>query len=102
MDGPPGALDRASGKVVWDIEVGDPTAGYSLTAAPLVLGNNVIVGCPVASTASGAIWFAYDAVSGKEAWRWLLDPGAKGDPTFDAVAPNGWVRHLDQDHARWR
>ncbi len=90
LDGHLVALDRTSGKVVWDIEVGDPTAGYSLTAAPLVLGNNVIVGVSGGEYGIRGYLVAYDAVSGKETWRWYSIPAPKGDPTFDPVAPNGW------------
>src|SRR5919198_5059498 len=90
LDGHLVALDRTNGKVVWDIEVGDPTAGYSLTMAPLVLGNNVIVGVSGGEYGIRGYLVAYDAVSGKEAWRWYSIPAPQGDPTFDAVAPNGW------------
>jgi glucose dehydrogenase len=40
------ALDAKTGKVLWDKEVADPAFGYSITHAPLVLGDNVIVGSP--------------------------------------------------------
>src|SRR5437660_9032930 len=39
------ALDAASGKVKWEVKVGDgPAAGYTETMAPLVIGDNVIIG----------------------------------------------------------
>jgi alcohol dehydrogenase (cytochrome c) len=84
------ALDRKTGKVVWDIEVADPTAGYSLTAAPLVIGNNVILGVSGGEYGIRGFLGAWDAVTGKEAWKWYSIPAPKGDPTFDAAAPNGW------------
>jgi glucose dehydrogenase len=33
---------------------------------------------------------AYDAMTGKQVWRWYSIPAPKGDPTFDEKAPNGW------------
>ena len=48
------ALDAKAGKVLWDKEVADPAAGYSITHAPLIIGDNVIVGCRAASTAFAA------------------------------------------------
>ncbi len=84
------ALDRKTGKVVWDVEVADPTAGYSITAAPLVIGNNVIVGVSGGEYGIRGFLAAWDAVSGKEVWRWHSIPAPKGDPTFDPKAPNGW------------
>ncbi|WP_374410282.1 methanol/ethanol family PQQ-dependent dehydrogenase [Novosphingobium colocasiae] len=38
------ALDRHTGKVIWNKKTGDYQAGYSATAAPLIVGNKVIVG----------------------------------------------------------
>jgi PQQ-dependent dehydrogenase (methanol/ethanol family) len=90
LDGHLVALDGKSGEVVWDVEVGDPAFGYSLTAAPLVVGNNVIVGISGGEYGIRGYVTAYDAVSGKQVWRWYSIPAPKGDPTFDDKAPNGW------------
>src|SRR6184192_2328046 len=39
------ALDATTGKVKWEVKVGDgPAAGYTETMAPLVIGDNVIIG----------------------------------------------------------
>jgi alcohol dehydrogenase (cytochrome c) len=38
------ALDRKTGKVVWKTELGDFTAGYSYTAAPIIVKGKVITG----------------------------------------------------------
>lgn len=84
------ALDGKSGNVVWDIEVADPTFGYSLTHAPLVIGNNVIVGVAGGEYGIRGHVTAYDALTGKQVWRWYSIPAPRGDPTFDAAAPNGW------------
>jgi len=84
------AFDATSGKVVWDVEVADPTFGYSITHAPLVVGNNVIVGVSGGEYGIRGHVTAYDAVSGKQVWRWYSIPAPKGDPTFDPIAPNGW------------
>ncbi len=84
------ALDGKTGSVVWDIEVADPTFGYSITHAPLVIGNNVIVGVSGGEYGIRGHVTAYDAVTGKQVWRWYSIPAPKGDPTFDAAAPNGW------------
>ncbi|MEP6573524.1 MAG: PQQ-binding-like beta-propeller repeat protein [Gemmatimonadota bacterium] len=86
LDGRLIALDRMTGDVVWDIEVGDPAFGYSITHAPLVIGNNVIVGVSGGEYGIRGYVTAYDAVSGKQAWRWYSIPAPGDDP----VAPNGW------------
>lgn len=84
------ALDRKTGEVAWDIEVADPTYGYSITHAPLVVGGAVIVGVSGGEYGIRGHVTAYDAVTGKQLWRWYSIPAPKGDETFDAAAPNGW------------
>ncbi len=84
------AMDRMSGEVLWDIEVADPAYGYSITHAPLIIGDNVIVGVSGGEYGIRGHVTAYHAVTGEQVWRWYSIPAPKGDPTFDPVAPNGW------------
>src|SRR6478736_3057690 len=84
------ALDKKTGEVAWDIEVADPTYGYSITHAPLVIGNMVIVGVSGGEYGIRGHVTAYDAATGRQMWRWYSIPAPQGDPTFDPIAPNGW------------
>jgi alcohol dehydrogenase (cytochrome c) len=84
------ALDAKSGQVLWDKEVADPAFGYSITHAPLVVGDNVIVGVSGGEYGIRGHLTAYGAGSGDQVWRWYSIPAPKGDPTFDEKAPNGW------------
>jgi len=84
------ALDSKTGKVKWDVEVADPAAGYSITHAPLVVDQNVIVGVSGGEYGIRGYVTAYNAMTGEQAWRWYSIPAPKGDPTFDDKAPNGW------------
>jgi alcohol dehydrogenase (cytochrome c) len=84
------ALDAKTGKVLWDKEVADPAFGYSITHAPLVLGDNVIVGVSGGEYGIRGHVTAYNAMSGEQVWRWYSIPAPQGDPTFDEKAPNGW------------
>jgi PQQ-dependent dehydrogenase (methanol/ethanol family) len=84
------ALDAKSGKVLWDKEVADPAAGYSITHAPLIIGDNVIVGVSGGEYGIRGFVTAYNAMSGDQVWRWYSIPAPKGDSTYDAKAPNGW------------
>ncbi len=84
------ALDAKTGKVLWDKEVADPAFGYSITHAPLILGDNVIVGVSGGEYGIRGHVTAYNAGSGEQVWRWYSIPAPKGDPTFDDKAPNGW------------
>jgi PQQ-dependent dehydrogenase (methanol/ethanol family) len=84
------ALDAKTGAVLWDKEVADPAFGYSITHAPLVVGDNIIVGVSGGEYGIRGHVTAYSAGSGEQVWRWYSIPAPKGDPTFDEKAPNGW------------
>ena len=62
------ALNNKTGKVVWKKKVDDYKAGYSLTAAPLLVNGKVITG--VSGGEFGVIGKveAYDAKTGKILW----------------------------------
>ena len=54
LDGHLVAIDAAGGRPLWNIRVGDPSLGYSITMAPLAVKNKILVGVAAASTASAA------------------------------------------------
>lgn len=73
------ALDRASGRPVWDVAVGDPGAGYSITAAPLVVNDLVIIGVSGGEYGIRGFLAAYDAHTGAERWRfWTVPSPSEG------------------------
>ncbi len=84
------AFDSRTGEEKWNVEVADPTFGYSITMAPLVVGRNVVVGVSGGEYGIRGHLTAYDIATGRLAWRWYSIPAPKGDPTFDEKAPNGW------------
>jgi alcohol dehydrogenase (cytochrome c) len=83
------ALDRKTGKVLWDATVEEPKNGYSITLAPLVVKNKVIVGVSGGDYASRGFIDAYDAETGTRAWRFYTVPGAgeRGSETWPGVEP---------------
>ena len=62
------ALDKDTGKVKWKKKVGDYKAGYSLTAAPIVVKGKVITGVSGGEFGIVGKVEAYDAKTGKLAW----------------------------------
>lgn len=76
------ALDRVSGKMLWEVELGDYRKGYSGTVAPLVVKNLVIVGTAGAEFGIRGFVDAYDVATGKRAWRFYTIP-MTGDPGGD-------------------
>jgi quinohemoprotein ethanol dehydrogenase len=80
------ALDEKTGKVAWSIKVGDPTAGYSLTGAPVFFNNRVYIGISGAEYEIRGFVTAYDAMTGKQDWRFytIPGPGELGHDTWPA------------------
>jgi alcohol dehydrogenase (cytochrome c) len=83
------ALDRDSGKVVWETEIDDYAKGFSATGAPLVVGDLVITG--VAGGEYGARGYvdAYALATGERRWRRYVVPVA-GEPGNDTWGGDSW------------
>ena len=79
------ALDAATGRPRWDVEVADYTAGYSITLAPLAIGNRIIIGTAGGELGIRGFIVAYDANDGKELWRFktIPEPGEPGHETWN-------------------
>ncbi len=78
------ALDAVSGKVVWDKVVGDVKALSYITLAPLAAKGKILVGSSGGETGVRGFVAAFDAESGKEAWRTYTtaEPGTPGGDTW--------------------
>jgi alcohol dehydrogenase (cytochrome c) len=83
------ALDMKTGAIVWDTTMQDYTTGYASTIAPIVVKDKVIVG--VAGGEFGIRGFidAYEAQTGKRAWRFYTIPGP-GEPGHETWAGDSW------------
>jgi alcohol dehydrogenase (cytochrome c) len=78
------AVDAKNGHLLWNTKVADPSAGYAITHAPLVVKDKVIVGTAGGEYGIRGFLAAYDVHSGKEAWRFnnIPGPGEKGHETW--------------------
>ena len=93
------ALDRKTGAVIWDVAVEEPKNGYAITLAPLVVKDKVIVGVAGGDYATRGFIDAYDAQTGKRAWRFYTvpaagEPGSNSWPAGEAMTRGGgavWV-----------
>ena len=83
------AVDAKTGKPLWNIAVARPEAGYSLTHAPLIVKDKVIVGVAGGEYGIRGYITAYDAKTGKEAWRFNTIPGP-GEPGNETWAGDSW------------
>ena len=84
------ALDAKSGRKIWQTEVAVTKAGYSMTLAPLVVKDKVIVGVGGGEYGIRGFVAAYDANTGKEAWRFytIPAPGEPGSETWERCPAN--------------
>jgi alcohol dehydrogenase (cytochrome c) len=89
LDGYLVALDANTGRMLWQTQVVDTSAGYVLTVAPLVINGSVIVG--VAGGEYGARGFvaSFDATTGHQKWRFYTIPG-EGEPGHDSWKNDAW------------
>jgi alcohol dehydrogenase (cytochrome c) len=80
------ALDVKTGRVVWDAVVGDPQAGFRMTGGPLVARGKVMIGT-TGRAAGGNYIAAFDAETGKEAWRFytVARPDGPGGNSWNAL-----------------
>jgi len=78
------ALDRKTGAVLWDVQVEEPKNGYAITAAPLIVKDKIIVGVAGGDFATRGFIDAYDAETGRRAWRFYVvpNPGEPGSETW--------------------
>ncbi len=83
------AFERATGKVVWNVQMADHKLGFSATSAPLVVKDMVIVGNGGGEYATRGFVAAYDLASGKERWRRYTVPQA-GEKGAESWAGDSW------------
>jgi len=74
------ALDAATGKPVWSTLTVDTTKPYTITQAPRVIRGRVIIGNSGGEYGTRGYISAYDAETGKLAWRFFTVPGDPSKP----------------------
>ncbi|MFC3052410.1 PQQ-dependent dehydrogenase, methanol/ethanol family [Kordiimonas pumila] len=79
LDGRLIALDAQSGEVAWSVVTVDQTKSYSITGAPRVVGDLVIIGNSGAEYGVRGFVTAYQVSNGKQAWRFYTVPGNPAD-----------------------
>ncbi len=87
------AIDAKTGKDVWDIEaakLGDKTTEKcAITHAPTVVKDKIVVGLAGGDLGVRGYIAAFDAKTGKEAWRFYTIPGA-GEKGNDTWSGDSW------------
>lgn len=86
------ALDARTGETVWEQRLADWRDGYTATVAPLFVKDKVIAGISGGEYGIRGFVDAYDAKTGKRAWRfWTIPaPGEPGHETWGGEQPT-WM-----------
>lgn len=83
------AIDARNGHAMWNHKLADAASGYAMTMAPLVVKDKVIVGLAGGEYGIRGFIAAFEAHSGKEAWRFDTIPGP-GEPGHETWKGEDW------------
>ena len=83
------AIDAKNGKILWNATVGSAADRYAITHAPLIVKDKVIVGTAGGDGPIRSYLVAFDAKTGKEAWRFYTIPGP-GEPGNETWSGDSW------------
>jgi alcohol dehydrogenase (cytochrome c) len=89
LDGYLIAINAVTGNVIWDTEVCSPSNGFTMTGAPLIVNDSIVVG--VAGGEYGVRGFLadYDAKTGQQRWKFNTIPGP-GEFGHDTWKSDAW------------
>ena len=85
IDGRLVALDAVTGEVDWDVLTIDKERPYTITGAPRVLKDLIIIGNGGAELGVRGYITAYDTETGEQKWRFYTVPGDPNEP-FESPA----------------
>ena len=84
------AIDQKTGREVWNVAVQDTKqCGCNITAAPLLVKDKVVVGGTGGDSAHRGSLTAFDAKTGRFAWRFYTIPGP-GEPGHETWSGDSW------------
>ena len=83
------AVDRITGKLLWDVEVGDANLAYSVTMAPLAVKDKIMVGVGGGEFGIRGYVAAFFVETGELAWKTYTIPGP-GEPGHDTWEGDDW------------
>ncbi len=79
IDGRLISLDAETGDMLWSVQTTDRSERYSITGAPRVVNDKVVIGNGGAEFGVRGYVTAYDTETGEQAWRFWVVPGNPDD-----------------------
>jgi alcohol dehydrogenase (cytochrome c) len=83
------AIDARNGSLLWDTEVADAAANYSITMPPNVIRDKVYIGTAGGDIDIRGFVAAFDVNTGQEVWRRHTIPGP-GEPGNESWSGESW------------
>jgi quinohemoprotein ethanol dehydrogenase len=101
LDGRLIALDARTGKQLWSVQTTDTAKAFTITGAPRVMGDKVIIGNAGGEYSMRGYVAAYSTATGKMLWRFYTVPadpkaapdGAASDAILKKAALPTWFGH---------
>jgi alcohol dehydrogenase (cytochrome c)/quinohemoprotein ethanol dehydrogenase len=85
LDGRLIALDAETGELQWEVNTTDQAQSYTITGAPRMAGDRIIIGNGGADYGVRGYVTAYDPDTGEQLWRFYTVPGNPADGHEDAT-----------------
>jgi PQQ-dependent dehydrogenase (methanol/ethanol family) len=79
LDGRLLALDTETGELIWEVNTTDQAQSYTITGAPRVFGDKLVIGNGGAEYGVRGYVSAYDTETGEMLWRFYTVPGNPAD-----------------------
>jgi alcohol dehydrogenase (cytochrome c) len=83
------AVDARNGQLIWNTTVADSADRYSITHAPLVIKDKVLIGTAGGDYGARGFIAAHDVRTGQEVWRFYTIPGP-GEPGNETWSGESW------------
>ncbi len=85
LDGRLLSLDAETGELIWEVLTTDQEQSYTITGAPRIIGDKLVIGNGGAEYGVRGYVTAYDLESGEQAWRFYTVPGNPADGFEDEI-----------------